>query len=86
MTPNVVLYTRKQCGLCDEAEATLRRLARILPFTLTPVDIDTDPALRERYNDSVPVVAVGERVVAQAPIEPAGLERALAHALAEGRP
>jgi glutaredoxin len=50
----VVLYTRRGCHLCDEALAVLKR------HGLAPrlVDIDADPALRDRYNECVPVVEV----------------------------
>lgn len=52
--PNVVLYTRAGCHLCDEALAVLHR------FGLSPrlIDIDADPQLRERYNECVPVVEI----------------------------
>jgi glutaredoxin len=50
----VVLYTRKGCHLCDEALAVLNR------HGLSPrlVDIDSDPGLRERYTECVPVVEI----------------------------
>jgi glutaredoxin len=52
---SVVLYTRRGCHLCDDALEVLRR------YGITPhlVDIDADPALRERYNVCVPVVEIG---------------------------
>jgi glutaredoxin len=48
------LYTRQGCHLCDEA------LAVLLRHGLSPslVDIDADPALRERFNECVPVVEI----------------------------
>jgi glutaredoxin len=50
----VVLYTRAGCHLCDDAHALL--LKHGLRPTL--VDIDADPALRERYHECVPVVEI----------------------------
>jgi hypothetical protein len=73
----VTLYTRKQCGLCDETAADLRALSGELRFTIREVDIDADAALRELYNDVVPVVAVGERIVAHAPVGAEELRAAL---------
>jgi glutaredoxin len=73
----VILYTRRQCGLCDETAAELRRLRDELRFELRELDIDEDADLRERYNDVVPVVAVGERVIAHAPIDAAALRKSL---------
>jgi hypothetical protein len=81
VTPEVILYTRKQCGLCDETAAELRRLRADLAFDLREVDIDADEALRAEYNDVVPVVAVGERVIAHAPIDAESLRGDLAAAL-----
>jgi glutaredoxin len=73
----VILYTRKQCGLCDETASELHLLRDELRFTLRELDIDDDADLRERYNDVVPVVAVGEHVIAHAPVDPAALRKSL---------
>lgn len=56
-TPDVVLYTRKGCHLCDEAHAELLR------HGLTPqvIDIDEDPKFTARYTECVPVVWIGGR-------------------------
>ena len=82
MSREVTFYTRRQCGLCDETAAELRALGRDLSFAITELDIDADPALREQYNDIVPVVAIGERIIAHAPIAPGALRTALESALA----
>jgi glutaredoxin len=57
-TPDVILYTRLGCHLCDDALELLRR------HGLTPreVDIDADPELRAKYNECVPVVEIAGRV------------------------
>lgn len=81
MPGEVVLYTRKECGLCDEAAAMLRRLSRDLRFTLTTVDIDEDPQALTDYNDVIPVIAVGGRIVSQAPVDEVALREALSAAL-----
>jgi glutaredoxin len=54
MSHTVALYTRVGCHLCDDAHALLVR------HGLRPelVDIDTDPALRERFHTCVPVVVI----------------------------
>ena len=81
MNREVILYTRKQCSLCDETAAELRRLRASLGFDIREVDVDTDEALRAEYNDIVPVVAVGDRIVAHAPIDIAALDGDIAAAL-----
>lgn len=79
--PEVILYTRRDCGLCDEAAEELTALQHELGFALRTVDIDSDDELRERFNEVIPVVAVDERIVAQAPIAPGSLREAVAAAM-----
>jgi len=81
VTREVTLYTRRECGLCDETAAELHRLRDELRFTLHERDIDEDASLAAQYNDIVPVVAVGESVIAHAPVDPAALRRSLIDAL-----
>jgi hypothetical protein len=81
LSREVILYTRKQCGLCDETADELRRLQGDLSFELTELDIDEDASLRDLYDEIVPVVAVGDRVVAHAPIAASELRDALSAAL-----
>jgi glutaredoxin len=59
--PEVLLYTRAGCHLCDEAKEQLRELRKQAAFTLREVDIDQDPELRQRYNDEVPVIFIHGR-------------------------
>jgi hypothetical protein len=73
----VTLYRKEGCGLCDQAEQMLARIARGLPFTLIRVDIDSDPQLQRRYFLEIPVVEVAGSVIAQAPIDERGLEAEL---------
>ncbi|MEW6421987.1 MAG: glutaredoxin family protein [Deinococcota bacterium] len=57
--PVFTLYTRAGCHLCEQAEANLR----FLEYRYQPVDVDGDPALKTRYGDDVPVLALGGRVL-----------------------
>jgi glutaredoxin len=77
--PNVVLYTRHGCHLCDDAEQLL------LQHGLTPilVDIDTDPELKSRFDVSVPVVEIDGRVRFRGRVEPMLLRRVLRSLQAE---
>ena len=59
--PDVVLYTRAGCHLCDEAKQQLSELRKQAAFTLHEVDIDQDPELRQRYTDEVPVIFIHGR-------------------------
>jgi uncharacterized membrane protein len=55
----VILYTRKDCHLCDQARADLESIQEKYPHRLVEIDIDTDPALQNRYLVEIPVVEVG---------------------------
>ena len=74
----VTLYTKEECGLCEQAEEMLRRLQRVIQFDLHFVDISTDSLAHERYWDRIPVVVVDGRELAAAPIDEARLKAALA--------
>lgn len=50
-----VLFTRQDCPLCDEAKELLAHYTDYLP-PVTEVDIDLDPALRQRLDTLVPVL------------------------------
>lgn len=82
LQPTVTLYTRRRCGLCDEAALELRALAHELGFALEEVDVDARQDVRRQYDEIVPVVAVGGRVIAHAPIAPGELRAAIPAALA----
>ncbi len=57
----VVLYARKGCHLCEVVKGSLERLAHRAAFTWREVDIDEDHALRQKYNNEVPVVFINGR-------------------------
>jgi uncharacterized membrane protein len=73
---NVTLYTRKDCGLCDEVKAQLKELQHEFPHRLAEVDIDSDPVLQSTYSEKIPVVEVGPYRL-QAPINRAALAMTL---------
>jgi glutaredoxin len=79
--PSVTLYTRDGCHLCDDALAYLRRLAPELGLEIAVTDIDTDPALQDRYGLAVPVIALNGAEIARAPITEHSLRRRLRAAL-----
>jgi len=65
--PDLILYGRADCGLCDEARDLLQALladrrARDLPTPdLVERDIDPDPAWQRAYFATIPVVELGDR-------------------------
>jgi len=58
--PDVTVYSREECHLCEELLSTIRTVAAdvSVPVTVSVVDVDGNPALREEYGDRVPYVFV----------------------------
>jgi hypothetical protein len=68
-TPELILYSRPGCGLCDEARDLLldllserRRLGKSVP-ALVERDIGTNPTWDRAYFTTIPVVELGGRQV-----------------------
>ena len=55
----VTFYTRKDCHLCEQAQADLDALQSVVPHKLVKIDVDSDQALQSTYALEIPVVEVG---------------------------
>ena len=53
----VILYSRQDCHLCDQAQALIEQVISGSDWQLEKVDIDSDPKLTELYRYSIPVLA-----------------------------
>jgi glutaredoxin len=58
MKPQVTLYTRVGCCLCDDAKHVIVASRRRADFDYVEIDIDSDPDLIRLYNDEVPVIMI----------------------------
>ncbi len=56
----LVVYSKPDCHLCDEAMEQLRALQAELGFELTEVDIHSDERLLRAYFDRIPVVCLDD--------------------------
>ncbi len=63
LTPDVIVYHRESCHLCDDVVASLSQLQKELGYKIKPIDIDKDPELNKKYNADVPVVMVNDEVI-----------------------
>jgi hypothetical protein len=62
----VTLYGRPGCHLCDEARATLLRIADEPPgFALRELNIEDDERLLLRFVERIPVVEIGGQIVSE---------------------
>ncbi|MDQ3813488.1 MAG: glutaredoxin family protein [Armatimonadota bacterium] len=61
---HVRLYTHPDCSVCDDVFHLLEDLRSDFEFLLEEVNIDEDPALKERLRCQIPVVTIngGNRV------------------------
>ena len=66
---------RPDCGLCEEALGTLRRLSRRTRVDIERVDVTRDATLLDRYVVRVPVLVVGDAELDVAGIDDAAIGR-----------
>ncbi len=55
----LTLYGRTYCHLCDDMKVALEPFRRDFPFVLHEVDVDSEPALEDRFGELVPVLMTG---------------------------
>ena len=66
-----IVYTRSDCGLCDEFIAQLAALG----VAFDVLDVDDDPVTRRRFGLKVPVLTCDGSVVCHGRLEPAAVLR-----------
>jgi hypothetical protein len=73
--PQLILYHRVGCHLCDDMRDAVHELLR--GIQLHEIDIDADPDLRARYGLLIPVLCLGEQEICHFQLDPAALKQAL---------
>jgi len=58
MNTKVVIYSRVNCHLCEEAEKNVREVMTEIPFELEVIDINGDQELEKLYREEVPVITI----------------------------
>ena len=61
MKPQVTLYTRTGCCLCDDAKQVIAAARRHADFDYAEIDIDANPDLVRLYDHEVPVITIDRR-------------------------
>jgi Glutaredoxin-like domain (DUF836) len=74
----LVLYTRRDCGLCREMEEVIAEVLPHFEAGLARVEIDGDADLEARFGLEVPVLFVNRRKAFKYRCTPDGLGRRLA--------
>ncbi|EON14265.1 MULTISPECIES: glutaredoxin family protein [Pandoraea] len=75
--PALTLYGRKWCHLCDDMLAALEAMRPAWNFSVTVVDVDSDPALEAQYDEIVPVLALDGRELCRYRFDAAAVAAAL---------
>lgn len=58
-----ILYTRPNCGLCDEAKLAIGLLQEDYPLEYEEINIEEDAGLHEKYMLMIPVLVKEQRVL-----------------------
>ena len=61
MTAELVLYTRKDCCLCDEMKRVIHSVSARVPIALNEVDVDESEELAREFGNDVPVLFINGR-------------------------
>ncbi|TNB70122.1 glutaredoxin family protein [Arthrobacter sp. BB-1] len=82
-TPRVLLITKADCHLCEDARDAVGRVTALLGLEWNEELVDHQPELRERYAEEIPVVLVDGVQRDFWKIDEARLERVLRQAMAQ---
>jgi glutaredoxin len=63
--PDVTIYSKPGCHLCDDAKAAIAALLREFRATLREIDIEGDATLMEHFGCDIPVIYIGRKKAAK---------------------
>ncbi len=76
--PEIIVYSRPGCHLCEEAMTAIARLHEEgYRFVLHEVDIESDELLLRRHLEKIPVVEIDGAVVSELVLDQPGLRAKL---------
>jgi glutaredoxin len=75
----VRMYSRRTCGLCDEARAVILAVRGRRSFEFDEILIDGDESLERNYGLRVPVVEVDDVEQFEFTVDPSTLELLVTH-------
>ncbi len=85
MTLSVTLYSRPGCCLCEDMKAIVAEVQTDTAFTLTEIDISTQPELEAGFGQDIPVLFINGRKAFKYRVTARALRRRLSHPLPEAR-
>jgi glutaredoxin len=76
--PEVTLFGKPGCHLCEEARTVVERVRADHPFDLREVDVTLDPELHRAYGERIPVLELDGEELFEFFVDEAGLRRRVA--------
>jgi Glutaredoxin-like domain (DUF836) len=73
------MYSRPDCGLCDDMRQELASLAEAEGYPVDVIDVDTDAAARLRYGHKIPVLLFAGELVCHGHLDAEEVHKALAY-------
>ncbi len=61
MKAELVIYTRKDCCLCDEMKNVIHQVAAQTPLAFEEIDVDVSPEIQKQFGGEVPVLFINGR-------------------------
>jgi glutaredoxin len=77
VTPNLIIYSRPGCHLCDVMKAVVERVGQTVAVSFEEIDISSDPELESRYGLEIPVLMIDGTKVAKYRVSEEDLRRML---------
>ena len=75
MKRKLTLYSRQDCCLCEEMRAVIGEVALEISLDVEEIDVDSSPALQEKYGNEVPVLFIDGRKAFKYRVTPRELSR-----------
>lgn len=60
---NVIIYSKRDCHLCEIAKESLLKIQEEIPFSWTEIDIEKNTAAYEKYKFLIPVIEINGEVI-----------------------
>jgi len=73
------LYSRPECGLCEEMLGELAALPAAAQAGIDVIDVDGNPAAKVRYGHKIPVLLYAGELVCHGRLDPEEVQKALAY-------
>lgn len=77
MPTRIEIYSKSDCHLCEEAKTIIGRFSNDFEFELLEVNIESDPALFEKFRYEIPIVFINGHKTFKYRVDPKRLQEHL---------